>query len=98
MAKRKSPGPKRVVYLWGAGATQAEVDYLGARTINLLMRDHAKRGEGVALRILKKLPGRWRKSFLVDQGTDIEKLISLLGASGISQYSKLAETIRRSYF
>jgi hypothetical protein len=98
MAKTKPSGPKRVVYLWGAGATQAEVDYLGAHTVNLLMRDSEKRGEGVSTRILKRLPKRWRKSFLADQGTDIEKLISLLGASGLSQYSILAETIRRFYF
>jgi hypothetical protein len=98
MAKTKPSGPKRVVYLWGAGATQAEVDYLGAHTVNLLMRDSEKRGEGVATRILKRLPTGWRKSFLADQGTDIEKLISLLGASGVSRYLTLAERIRRLYF
>src|SRR5438876_9007222 len=62
------------------------------------MRDSEKRGEGLSTRILKRLPEPWRKRFLVDQGTDIEKLISLLGASGVSEHVKLAERIRRLYF
>lgn len=86
------------MYLWGAGATHAEVQYLGAHTVNLLMRDNDESGEGVATRILGQLPKRWRSSFAVDQGTDIEKLISLLAAGNIDRYTKLAETIRRLYF
>ena len=48
MAKKvaKTDTPKQIVYLWGAGATQAEIDYLGAHTVNLLMRDSDERGEG----------------------------------------------------
>jgi len=99
MAKRlQRSRPKEIVYLWGAGATQAEIDYLGAHKVNLLMRDSEERGEGVATRILKRLPKRWRSSFLVDNGTDIEKLISLLAASSVSEYAKLADKIRRLYF
>jgi len=89
---------KEVVYLWGAGATQAEIDYLGARRVNLLMRDNDKLGDGVATRILKRIPKRWRSSFLVDQGMDIEKLISLLSASNVGDYERLAERIRQLYF
>jgi hypothetical protein len=65
MAKRlQQSGPKKVVYLWGAGGTQAEVNYLGAHTVNLLMRDSEHLGEGVATRILKRLPKRWQSAFL----------------------------------
>ncbi len=88
--------PKRVVYLWGAGATQAEVSYLGARGINMLMRDN-ELGDGVATRILKRLPKQPRSTFGGDE-IDIEKLVSLLSASGIERYHELAERIRRLYF
>ena len=82
MAKRlQQSGSKKIVYLWGAGGTQAEVNYLGAHTVSLLMRDSEQLGEGVATRILKRLPKRWQSAFLVDRGTDIEKLISLFAAS-----------------
>lgn len=86
------------MYLWGAGATQAEITYLGAHSVNLLMRDNEHLGEGVATRILRKLPKRWQSAFAADEGTDIEKLISLLTASGIASHSKLADTIRQLYF
>jgi hypothetical protein len=89
---------KEIVYLWGAGATQAEIDYLGARKVNLLMRDNDQLGEGVATRILKQIPKRWKSSFQMDQGIDIEKLISLLEASTFAEYVRLAEQIRRLYF
>jgi hypothetical protein len=89
---------KEVVYLWGAGATQAEIDYVGARKVNLLMRDSEQLGDGVATRILQQIPKRWRSSFQVDQGMDIEKLISLLEASTVAEYAHLAERIRQLYF
>lgn len=90
--------PKKIVYLWGAGATQAEALFLGARPVNLLMRDSEQLGEGVATRILKELPKKWRPSFSADKGTDIEKLISLLTASSLVAYEKVAENIRKLYF
>jgi hypothetical protein len=89
---------KEVVYLWGAGATQAEIDYLGASKVNLLMRDSDQLGEGIATRILQRIPKRWRSSFQGDQAMDIEKLISLLAASTVAEYDRLAERIRRLYF
>jgi hypothetical protein len=92
-----SRGPKRVLYLWGAGATQAEITYLGAQNINLLMQD-SELGQGIASRILQQLTRKWKSSFMSEQGTDIEKLISLLAASNVSQYEKLADTIREFYF
>ena len=95
---RPESKPKEVVYLFGAGATQAEVEYLGAQRVNLLMRDDNRFGEGVSTRILKRT-GRAGATFLgEDHGVDIEKLISLLTASGIGQHSELAEKMRDYYF
>jgi hypothetical protein len=54
--KKTRAKPKQVVYLLGAGATQAEVKYLGAAEVNLLMRDSEELGgEGLSTAILKKL-------------------------------------------
>ncbi len=89
--------PKQIVYLFGAGATQAEVDYLGAQPVNLLMRDHDLLGEGVSTGILAKMGPRG-VPFLADRGVDIEKLISLLSASGIDSHSKIADKMRKLYF
>src|SRR5437879_8047195 len=92
-----SHGPKQVVYLWGAGATQAEISFLGARSVNLLMQDSTL-GYGIATRILQQLPEEKQSSFLTDKGTDIEKLISLLAASNVAEYEDLADKIRELYF
>ena len=96
MPTKKKANPKRVVYLLGAGATQAEVDYLGARPVNLLMRNTDR--EGVAARVLKGLNAKWRRFLGEDEGADIEKLISLLAASGVDSLVRLAERIRQEYF
>jgi hypothetical protein len=99
MPSRAEPShaPKQVVYLWGAGATQAEIAFLGARSVNLLMQDSTL-GYGIATRILQQLPEERQSSFLTDQGTDIEKLISLLAASNVAAYEDLADKIRELYF
>ncbi|MCZ6547121.1 MAG: hypothetical protein O6837_03250 [Deltaproteobacteria bacterium] len=99
MAKGKKKQPKQVVYLFGAGATQAEVGYRGASSVNLLMRDNEELGEnGVATRILNRISGKWRAFLGEDQAMDIEKLISLLAASSVESLSGLAEKMRRLYF
>ena len=90
-------GPKRIVYLLGAGATQAEVAFLGAAHVNVLMRDNDW-GEGVATRVLKRLSKRWRSAFVEDHESDIEKLISLLVAGGVQEFSAVAERIRKLYY
>lgn len=97
MAARSKPRPKRVVYLWGAGATHAEAQYLGAN-ISLLMGDTNDFGEGIAARILKRTGRQPASAFGSDQGVDIEKLISLLAASGIDVHTELAEKFRENYF
>ena len=90
---------KPIVYLLGAGATQAEVDYLGAAQVFVLMRDSKELGrEGLSTAILKKLGARGIPFSLSEHGVDIEKLISLLMASGIESQEKLAERMRRLYF
>src|SRR5260370_6041134 len=93
----ETQSPKQVVYLWGAGATQAEISSLGAQKINVLMRD-SDLGVGIATRIMQKLPGKWQSSFAAEQGTDSEKLISLLAASNVAEYHELADDIRKLYF
>jgi hypothetical protein len=92
-----APEPKRIVYLFGAGATQAEVNYLGARKINVLMRDSDELGEGIATGVLGR-SGADALFFTTDKGIDIEKLISLLATSGVDRHLELAETFRRHYF
>ncbi len=91
--------PKNVVYLIGAGATQAEVSFLGAPLINMLMGDNARLGgDGVSTRILKRLPGKWKRFLGSSAGIDTEKIISLLDASGNPDLVALAQDIRILYF
>jgi hypothetical protein len=94
--RQKKAEPKRVVYLWGAGATQGEVTFRGAETLNVLMRDNGQLGEGIATRILKRL-GTTRIP-LDEPDVDIEKLISLLSASGTSRHIAVADKMRQQYF
>ena len=97
MAAKRKVEPKKIVYLWGAGATQGEAQNLGA-TVSLLMRDTSAFGEGVATRVLRRLGRRGADSAGIGQGVDIEKLISLLGATGVDEQIRLAERMRTSYF
>jgi hypothetical protein len=99
MPKKVKVRPKRVVYLWGAGATHAEAQYLGSN-ISLLMRDSTRSGEGIATRILRRTGKKAVSSFGgEEEGTvDIEKLISLLAASGNDAHTRLAEKMREGYF
>ncbi len=89
--------PKQIVYLVGAGATQAEADQLGAQPLNLLMRDNDT-GVSLSTRILKRSGASARPFLVEDKGGDIEKLISLLAASGATKHTDLAEKMRRLYF
>jgi SIR2-like domain len=91
------PEPTKVVYLFGAGATQAEVSYDGPGNISVLMGDTNDFGEGVSTGVLRRL-GTDGDAFKTDKGVDIEKLISLLTASGIDEHLELAEKMRQHYF
>lgn len=97
MAKKTKASPNKIVYLLGAGATQAEVDYLGAEPVNLLMRDTTDR-DGVASRVFNRIHRKWRLFLGETGGIDLEKLISLLVACGVDDLSSLAEEVRRRYF
>src|SRR5262249_24506010 len=94
----RRPAAKQIVYLWGAGATQGEISYAGATGLNLGMQDSNDLGEGIASRIVRLLDGKWQAAFFNDKGIDIEKLISLLAASGLAEYVTLAATIRKLYY
>lgn len=98
MAQRSRHSAKQVVYLFGAGATQAEVDHLGARPVNLLMRDDDRLGEGLSTRILARTGVSGNRFRALGHGVDVEKLISLLAASGVDRLSRLADKMRRLYF
>lgn len=96
--KRKpATEPTKVVYLFGAGATQAEVSFDGPGNVSVLMSDTNDFGEGISTGVLKRL-GTEGDAFKTDKGVDIEKLISLLTASGIDEHLELAEKMRRHYF
>jgi hypothetical protein len=99
VAKSKKLMPKQVVYLLGAGATQAEVDHLGAAQVFVLMRDSKDLGrEGLSTAILRKLGAKGIPFAGTEHGVDIEKLISLLTATGVQSQTQLAERMRRLYF
>ena len=96
MARRPKISPKKIVYLWGAGATQAEAQRLGA-SISLLMGDSGY-GEGIATRTLRRTGRRAISAFGGGESVDIEKLISLLVASGTNDHALLANKLRNNYF
>ena len=97
MVTRNKPTPKRVVYLWGAGATHAEAQYLGA-PVSLLMGGINGFGGVIASRTLQRMGDGIFTSFDSDQGLDIEKLISLFADSGISKHALWADRMRSAYF
>jgi hypothetical protein len=96
MARREGPTPKRVVYLWGAGATHAEAQRLGSR-VSLLMRDSDTQ-EGITTRILRRTKALSSYGGETAGNVDIEKLISLLAASGSQAHAELADRMRENYF
>lgn len=97
MKVKKSKRAKQIVYLFGAGATQAEVDHIGAQGINLLMHNN-DRGYGIANRVLNGINRRWRLFIGDSEGIDIEKLISLFAACGVAKLVELADDMRHRYF
>jgi hypothetical protein len=91
--------PKKIVYLIGAGATQAEADFKGGK-INLLMKKTTTHGDGISKKILRRGGTKRRLGIELDadEEIDIEKLISLLTASSIKEYREEADTLRKLYF
>ena len=92
--------PTRVVYLIGAGATQAEIDHSGGEKINLLMQDNVVLGEGLATRIIQRAEKYRRLNKTATREglkTDVEKLISLLDNTGLPGHRAAAEELRQLY-
>jgi len=95
--KNKQTYPaKEVVYLLGAGATQADVGHRGGEKTNLLMKDSNVVGPGVATRVLRR--ANIDRKLNIREETDIEKLISLLNATGIDEYKRTADDLREAYY
>src|SRR5574341_152175 len=94
--KQANQNQKNVVYIVGAGATQAEISHLGGEHINLMMKDSPRLGPGVSSRI--KARTNIDRQLDIQDEVDIEKLISLLAASGQEKYKAYAEDLRKAYF
>lgn len=90
--------PKQIVYILGAGSTQAEASYKGGDPVNLSMKDNEKLGgDGISTRILKR--AKTDESLDIrNEEVDIEKLISLLAVTGTEETRKKAEDLRTAYF
>jgi hypothetical protein len=94
---------KNVVYLFGAGATQAELNYQ-SYDVNLLMRDNSDTGlPGVCSRIMKAVRLDKQLSWLYKatksaSQIDIEQLISLLEELNLERYRKATEKLRILYY
>jgi len=91
---------KKVVYIIGAGATQAEASHVGYK-INLLMKNSDKLGDGISERILNKhkIEGKYINELIdIKEETDIEKLITLLAGTGVNRTIKYAEDLRKHYY
>lgn len=98
---KMSTSPKKIVYILGAGATQAEVSYKGGLPLNLMMKDSRKIGVGVstrALGIAKIGRQKIRKVLDIKEEVDIEKLISLLSATSNKRENDIAEKLREAYY
>lgn len=91
---------KKIIYLIGAGATQAVLNYIGGEKKNLLMKNNDEFGEGVCSRIIKK--AKCLKKLNIPRydsdEIDIEKLISLFENSGAEKYRIAAEELRTLYY
>lgn len=90
---------KKVLYIIGAGATQAEAAHAGHQ-INLLMKNNDL-GLGISERVLGKASkGRKliRKLLDIEEETDIEKLITLLTATGTMENIAYAGILRENYY
>jgi len=86
---------KQIVYIIGAGASQAEASHKGGEPVSMMMKN-SPIGDGVASRVIAR-SGINRDLDLIDE-VDIEKLISLLAATGKKKYIQQAEALRRAYF
>jgi len=100
---KKRSKPKKIVYLFGAGATQAEINYQ-SKKINLLMRDNQSTGLlGVCSRIMKAIRKDRQLQWLYEatkstSQIDIEQLISLLEEINLEKSKRAADKLRNLYY
>lgn len=92
---KKTNGAKKVVYLLGTGATQAEISLRGG-TIRILMRD-------ITDGILRKIEKKNIKSLavlrneLTAEYADIEHLITLYESTGIYKHEIIAKHLKKLF-
>lgn len=97
MKKRgKGDKPKKVVYLFGTGASQAEIS-LFDDTIKILMRD-------IKDSMLKKIDEDKIetlyavKNELSDEHADVEQLITLYESTGIYEHSIISKELKKLFW
>lgn len=94
--KDKGDTPKKVVYLFGTGASQAEIS-LYDDTIKILMRN-IKDG------MLKKIdddkiePLYAVKNELSDENADVEQLITLYESTGIYKHNTISKELKKLFW
>ena len=99
MGKVKERGrgniPKKVVYLFGTGASQAEIS-LHDNTIKILMRDIR---EGMLTKIDRKKIINLKdvKNELLDEHADVEQLITLYESTGIYKHNIIARELKKLF-
>ena len=93
--KQSGVNPTKVVYLFGAGATQAEIS-LRDDTIRLLMKDIR---DGMLSKIdkekIKEL--QYVKNELADENSDVEHLLTLYESTGISEHDTIAKKLKELF-
>lgn len=87
---------KKVVYIVGAGATQAEADHKSGEPVNLLLYTMVKSNlPGIAQKALSK--SQVGEKLDINGDVDIEKLMSLLSSTGAADNMKHVENLRKQY-
>jgi hypothetical protein len=94
--KDKGDTPKKVVYLFGTGASQAEIN-LFDDTIRILMRDIK---DGMLSKIIKKKIRVLNevKNELAAEHADVEQLISLYESTGIYKHTIIAMELKKLFW
>ena len=94
--KDKGDTPKKVVYLFGTGASQAEIN-LYDDTIKILMRDIK---EGMLTKIDKKKITKLKdvKNELLNEHADVEQLITLYESTGIHKHNIIARELKKLFW
>lgn len=89
------PTKKKVVYLFGAGASQAEASLIDD-TVRLLMDDIR---EGILSKMMKKNNNRFKqiRDELAAESADVEQLITLFESSGNKAHQEAARFLKSQF-